>query len=45
VPITSAEYPTAARRPRRSVLAIGKFAETFGFALPPWDEMLRACLA
>ena len=45
VPITSAEYPTAARRPRRSVLASGKFADTFGFALPPWDEMLHACMA
>jgi hypothetical protein len=27
------------------VLASGKFADTFGFALPPWDEMLHACLA
>ncbi|HEY8622839.1 MAG TPA: dTDP-4-dehydrorhamnose reductase [Casimicrobiaceae bacterium] len=44
-PITSAEYPTAARRPRSSVLASGKFADTFGFALPPWDEMLHACMA
>ena len=44
VPITSAEYPTAARRPRNSVLASGKFADTFGFALPPWEEMLHACL-
>jgi dTDP-4-dehydrorhamnose reductase len=45
VPITTAEYPTAARRPRRAVLASSKFADTFGFALPPWDEMLRACMA
>jgi dTDP-4-dehydrorhamnose reductase len=45
VPITSAEYPTAARRPRNSVLASGKFADTFGFALPPWEETLHACLA
>jgi dTDP-4-dehydrorhamnose reductase len=44
VPITSAEYPTAARRPRHSVLASGKFTDTFGFALPAWDEMLRACM-
>ena len=44
VPITSAEYPTAARRPRNSVLASGKFADTFGFALPPWEESLHACL-
>lgn len=45
VPISTAEYPTAARRPRRSVLASAKFARTFGFALPPWEEMLRACVA
>jgi dTDP-4-dehydrorhamnose reductase len=45
VPITSAEYPTAARRPRRSVLDGGKFTDTFGLALPPWDEMLHACMA
>jgi dTDP-4-dehydrorhamnose reductase len=45
VPITTAEYPTAARRPRRSVLAGGKFADAFGFSLPPWREMLDACLA
>lgn len=45
VPITSAEYPTAARRPRHSVLASGKFTDTFGFALPPWEEMLHACMA
>jgi dTDP-4-dehydrorhamnose reductase len=45
VPITSAEYPTAARRPRHAVLASGKFADAFGFALLPWDQMLRACLA
>ena len=45
VPITSAEYPTAARRPRNSVLASGKFADAFGFRLPPWEQMLDACLA
>jgi dTDP-4-dehydrorhamnose reductase len=44
VPITTAEYPSAARRPRRAVLASGKFADAFGFSLPPWDEMLDSCL-
>lgn len=44
-PITTAEYPTAARRPRSSVLSSIKFASAFGFALPPWEEMLRACMA
>lgn len=45
VPITTAEYPTAARRPRHSVLGGKKFASTFGFSLPPWEEMLHACMA
>ena len=45
VPITTAEYPTAARRPRRSVLDSGKFADAFGFYLPTWGEMLRGCMA
>jgi dTDP-4-dehydrorhamnose reductase len=45
VPLTTAEYPTAARRPRRSVLSSERFAEAFGFSLPPWDETLGACLA
>jgi dTDP-4-dehydrorhamnose reductase len=45
VPITTAEYPTAARRPLRSELASGKFQDTFGFSLPSWDRMLDACMA
>ena len=45
VPITTAEYPTAARRPLRSVLASRKFQDTFGFSLPSWDRMLDACMA
>ena len=45
VPITTADYPTAARRPRRSVLDSGKFADAFGFCLPAWGEMLRGCMA
>jgi dTDP-4-dehydrorhamnose reductase len=44
VPITSAEYPTAARRPRRSVLSSARIAADFGVALPHWDQMLRKCL-
>ncbi|MFI4953904.1 MAG: dTDP-4-dehydrorhamnose reductase [Burkholderiales bacterium] len=45
VPITTAEYPTAARRPASAVLATAKFEQTFGFALPDWREMLAACKA
>ncbi len=44
VPITSAQYPTAARRPRRSVLSSVRFAATFGVSLPRWEQMLQACL-
>jgi dTDP-4-dehydrorhamnose reductase len=44
-PITTAQYPTAARRPAYAVLATEKFTETFGFGLPDWRTMLRDCLA
>ncbi len=43
IPITTAEYPTPARRPASAVLATSKFEETFGFALPDWRESLAAC--
>lgn len=36
--ITTAEYPTAARRPRYSVLDNSKVRERFSVELPPWDE-------
>ena len=45
VPITTAEYPTPARRPASAVLATSKFEETFGIALPDWRETLAACKA
>jgi dTDP-4-dehydrorhamnose reductase len=43
-PITSAEYPTAARRPANSRLDCGKIARTFGLRMPAWPDSLRACL-
>ncbi len=43
--ITTADYPTPARRPAYSVLDNGKLAATFGIALPPWQEALARCLA
>jgi dTDP-4-dehydrorhamnose reductase len=45
VPITTADYPTPARRPSYAVLSTGKFESTFGFGLPDWREMLRDCVA
>jgi dTDP-4-dehydrorhamnose reductase len=44
-PITTAEYPTPARRPAYGVLATARFRDTFGYALPPWPDALAECLA
>lgn len=43
--ITTAEYPTPARRPAYGVLSTRRFRETFGFELPDWRAALTACLA
>ena len=43
--ISTAEYPTPARRPAYGVLATARFESTFGFALPHWRESLAECLA
>ncbi len=45
VPITTAQYPTPAARPANSVLDGRRFVQTFGFALPPWDDALAECLS
>jgi len=45
VPITTADYPTPARRPQWSVLDTARFERTFGFALPDWHASLAECLA
>jgi dTDP-4-dehydrorhamnose reductase len=45
VPITTAQYPTPARRPAYAVLATDRFTEAFGFALSDWRTMLDDCLA
>ena len=44
-PITTADYPTPARRPAYGVLDTSKFARTFGFSLPHWRDALAECLA
>lgn len=44
-PISSADYPTPARRPANSVLSNDKFAHAFGFRLPSWQQQLNEVLA
>ena len=43
-PITSAEYPTPARRPRNSVLSNAKLESRFGVRLAPWETALDAVI-
>ena len=43
LPITTAEYPTPARRPAYGVLNATKFEQTFGQTLPDWQEALHSC--
>lgn len=45
VPITTADYPTPAKRPAYAVLGTARFERTFGFALPDWRASLAECLA
>jgi dTDP-4-dehydrorhamnose reductase len=43
-PITSAEYPTRARRPANSRLNCAKLARIHGIELPHWQDSLATCL-
>jgi dTDP-4-dehydrorhamnose reductase len=43
-PITTAQYPTPARRPANSRLDCGKIARVFGLRLPAWQSSLERCL-
>jgi dTDP-4-dehydrorhamnose reductase len=40
--ITSAGYPTAARRPANSTLDCARFAQVFGFRAAPWPDEVEA---
>ena len=44
VPISTAEYPTPARRPQWSCLSTEKLRNDFRVALPSWDEALDEVL-
>jgi len=43
-PITTAEFPTAARRPANSVLDNQKLQQAFGIVMPNWEDALKLCL-
>ena len=43
-PISSAEYPTPAKRPRYSVLSPHKVADAFGIVIPSWRDQLELVL-
>lgn len=42
--ITTAEYPTTALRPARTVLDSGKLRDEFGLGLPPWRAQFSLCM-
>ncbi|KAF2988897.1 dTDP-4-dehydrorhamnose reductase [Methylocystis sp. MJC1] len=42
--ITTADYPTPARRPANSRLDNEKLAARYGITLPPWRESLESCV-
>ncbi len=43
--ITTAEYPTAAKRPEFSLLSKHKFCSTFGVTIPEWEHSLEEVVA
>lgn len=43
-PISTADYPTPARRPASSRLDTGRFRTTFGLRLPEWQDSVRHVL-
>ncbi len=44
LPISTAEFPTPAKRPANSVLSNEKIRQVFGVQLPDWQGSLRDCL-
>jgi len=43
-PITTAQYPTAAKRPAYSVLDTAKIAALFPVEIPNWEDSLEKCV-
>ena len=44
IPVTSAEFPTAAQRPTYSLLDKTKVSQTFGIEISPWKDSLSRML-
>jgi len=44
-PITTADYPTPARRPANSRLDASALRNIYGVQLPPWRDSLKSCVA
>jgi dTDP-4-dehydrorhamnose reductase len=42
-PVATAEYPTKATRPQYSLLSKEKIRDTYGIAIPTWEEALSQC--
>jgi len=43
--ISTADYPTPAKRPANSVLETAKIAAVYGIRLPPWQDGVQRCVA
>lgn len=43
-PISTAEFPTKAKRPQYSVLNTSRVRESFGIGIPNWRDSLKECL-
>lgn len=44
-PVTTAEYPTKAKRPQYSVLDKHKIQQTFQLQIPDWKDSLKKCIS
>ena len=43
-PISTAEYPTLAKRPLNSCMAITKLQQKYNLTMPSWDVVLEICM-
>jgi dTDP-4-dehydrorhamnose reductase len=44
-PVSTAEYPTKAKRPAYSLLDTAKIRDTFALGIPQWRASLERCIA